>query len=164
MKVQKELKVCPIGLSDDVAKQAVEALYDLLASTYLLSVKTQNYHWNVVGPSFHSLHELFEEQYNEYGDAIDDIAERVRQLGYFVQASSSVYSKYSVVQEEEEFPNAQQMIERLLADHEALANRLRADLAKLEDLEVDVATCDVFVQRISVHDKAAWMLRSHLSA
>ena len=84
MVLRKEQGQCPIGLNEDTAEVAVKALLSLLKKSYLLSIKTQNYHWNVVGAHFHPLHALFEMQYNELAPAIDAIAERVRQLGYFV--------------------------------------------------------------------------------
>ena len=162
--LQKELKVSPIGLTDSQSEQAVEALYSLLSMSYLLATKTQNYHWNVTGAHFHPLHALFEEQYNELMPAIDEVAERIRQLGYFVPGSLSAYSAAGGITEETGFPSSSDMLQRLLADNECVANSMRASFVALESAGVDQVTLDIMMARVSVHDKNSWMLRSHLAS
>jgi starvation-inducible DNA-binding protein len=163
MILQKELEKCPIGLTDEAAEEAVKALLSLLSMSYLLAVKTQNYHWNVTGAHFHPLHALFEEQYNELTPAVDEVAERVRQLGYFVPGTTQFYQHNAVTEEQNDFPDATEMLRRLLADNMAIANQLRRVVPELEKIGVDQVSCDMLSDRVAVHEKNAWMLRSHLA-
>jgi starvation-inducible DNA-binding protein len=134
----------------------------LLADTYALYLKTHMYHWNVTGPSFHSLHMMFEEQYLELRDAVDVIAERIRALGEFAPGSYAEFARLSSVPDEEGVPDAVEMVRRLAAGHEALVRGARPLVTKAENAG-DVATADLVTQRITTHEKTAWMLRSSVA-
>jgi starvation-inducible DNA-binding protein len=131
----------------------------LLADTYALYVKTQGYHWNVVGPEFHSLHLLFEAQYTELALAIDEIAERMRALGAVAPGSLQAFARLSAVEEEDETPDAPQMLLRLIAAHETVVRTAEAVVRRAERAP-DPATVDLATQRLAVHEKALWMLRA----
>lgn len=139
----------------------VDELTHLLADTYVLYLKTQNFHWNVTGPDFHSLHLMFETQYNELADATDEIAERIRALNATAPASFSHFSKLSSLKEENGVPSAQDMLKQLTHDHETIANHLTATITKAEQAQ-DEGTVDLLVQRLRAHQKTAWMLRSSI--
>lgn len=139
----------------------VEALSELLASSYTLYLKTHNYHWNVTGPMFTTLHTLFETQYTELAIAVDQIAERIRTLGAFAPGSYSAFSKLSAVQEETGRPDAKEMIRVLVADQQTIASTARRVIEAAEAAK-DQATADLGTRRIDIHEKNAWMLRSHL--
>lgn len=142
--------------------QAVtDALSALLASSFTLYLKTHNYHWNVTGPMFHTLHGLFEEQYTELWNAVDEIAERIRALGAFAPGSSTAFAEMSTVSEETGRPEAMEMIRILAADNEAVAASAR-QLIEAAEAADDYASEDLGVGRLQVHEKNAWMLRSHL--
>ena len=146
----------------DTQKQAVaDGLSRLLADSYTLYLKTHNYHWNVTGPQFHSLHTLFETQYTELALAVDEIAERIRTLGFPAPGSYSAYAKLTGITESDGPVEARAMIENLLADQETVAESARAVIEGAESLR-DEATVDLLVGRINVHEKNAWMLRSSL--
>lgn len=140
---------------------AVKSLSKLLADSYTLYLKTQNFHWNVTGPNFHSLHNMFEEQYTDLADAVDVIAERIRALGQFAPGAFSIYTEISSIKEETGVPKAQAMVSQLLADHEAVVKTLHEvlDAANAADDEVTISLVD---DRMTVHEKTAWMLRSSL--
>jgi starvation-inducible DNA-binding protein len=142
-------------------KATVEGLSNLLASSYTLYVKTHNYHWNVTGPMFTTLHTLFETQYTELALALDEIAERIRALGAYAPGSFAEFSKLSVVKEETGKPEAKEMIVNLVSDHEAISEAARRVIEAAEAAG-DQATADLGTRRVDVHDKNAWMLRSHL--
>jgi starvation-inducible DNA-binding protein len=139
----------------------VETLSTLLASSYTLYVKTHNYHWNVTGPMFTTLHTLFETQYTELALAVDEIAERIRSIGAFAPGSFTAFSQLSTVHEETGRPEATDMIRNLVADHEAVAEAARRVIEAAE-ADDDQATADLGTRRQDVHQKNAWMLRSHL--
>lgn len=143
---------------EEIAKE----LSKFLADTYTLYLKTQNYHWNVTGMHFNSLHEMFEEQYTDLAEAVDDIAERIRALGFMAPGSFSAYQELTCIAEDEKFPEDKQMILNLLNAHEATAKTANETL-KLADKAGDEVTVDMLIQRINVHQKTAWMLRSLLS-
>ena len=144
------------------AKQAtVEALSELLASSYTLYVKTHNYHWNVTGPMFSALHALFEVQYTEMAIALDEIAERIRSLGAYAPGSFSAFAELSSVKEENSHPKAMEMVANLAADQEIIAGLAANVMAAAEAIN-DQVTVDLAVRRSDVHEKHAWMLRSHL--
>jgi starvation-inducible DNA-binding protein len=144
------------------SKQAVvEALSSLLASSYTLYLKTHNYHWNVTGPMFTTLHTLFEAQYTELATAVDEIAERIRALGAFAPGSYSTFAKLSTVKEETGRPEAKEMIRVLVSDQEAVTSSARRVIEAAEASN-DQASADLGTRRIEVHEKSAWMLRSHL--
>ncbi len=134
-------------------------LHKLLASTYALYLKTQNYHWNVIGPQFQTFHLLFQGQYEELAEAIDEMAERIRALGYFPEGSFETFSKLSLIKGEFGHPGAMEMIQTLLKDHEALIQYMREHLPFVEEQE-DGATADFLNKRLAIHEKASWILRS----
>ena len=139
----------------------IDALSALLASSYMLSLKTQNYHWNVTGPMFTTLHTLFDTQYAELAAAIDEIAERIRALGSFAPGSLAEFSDLSRVKEETGHPDAKEMIRILSEDQEAIDAAARG-VIKSAEAAGDDASVDLGVRRLEVHQKNAWMLRSHL--
>lgn len=139
----------------------VEPLAVLLASSYTLYLKTQNYHWNVTGPMFTTLHTLFETEYTELAAAIDEIAERIRALGAFAPGSLTEFSELSVVKEAKGRTSAKDMIKTLVADQKAVAKAAHAVIEAAETVS-DQASADLGTRRVDVHEKNAWMLRSHL--
>ena len=138
-----------------------EALGHLLADSYTLYLKTHNYHWNVTGPMFNTLHTLFETQYSELALAVDEIAERIRALGAPAPGSYQAFGKLTRVDEETGSPAAMQMIETLASDQDKLVQSAQRVFEAAEKAG-DEASVDLAVGRITVHEKAAWMLRSHL--
>ncbi len=139
----------------------IENLSRFLASTYVLYVKTQNFHWNVRGPRFHALHTLFEEQYRDLQDAVDTIAERIRALNHLSPGSMSEMLKLSQLSEAESSLTEDEMLSELAKDHETIS-RFLTEQIPLAQKEKDEGTADIYIERLRVHDKAAWMLRSHL--
>ena len=139
----------------------VEKLNVLLASTYTLYLKTHNYHWNVTGPMFTTLHTLFESQYNEMALAVDEIAERIRTLGAKAPGSYTAFNSLSAISEETGSPSATEMIEKLVEDQKAIVSAAR-DVIREAENQGDDATADLAIRRIDLHEKSAWMLRSHL--
>jgi starvation-inducible DNA-binding protein len=151
-----------IGI-DDVAREAIaEGLGRLLADSYTLYLKTHNYHWNVTGPMFQTLHLMFETQYNELALAVDLIAERIRSLGVPAPGSYHQFAALSSIPEEDDQPAAEEMIRRLVAGQEAVARTARSVFPVVEQAH-DEATADLLTQRLQVHEKTAWMLRSLLA-
>ena len=148
-----------IGIEDAARKEISDHLGHLLADTYTLYLKTQNFHWNVEGPMFRSLHLMFEEQYIELRDAADEIAERIRSLGYPSPGSYSEFSRLTSIPESEGKPEAMAMVRGLAEGHEAAAKTARAVIAAAEAAG-DVATADLATVRIETHEKTAWMLRA----
>lgn len=136
-----------------------DGLAKLLASTYTLYLKTQNFHWHVTGPLFHSLHRMFEEQYTELATAVDTLAERIRSLGAAAPATFAAFLKLSSIQEETGMLTSLDMVHKLLDDHEKIIHELQA-LMPLAQKKGDEATLDLLIQRTEVHQKTAWMLRS----
>ena len=133
----------------------------LLADSYTLYLKTHNFHWNVRGPMFSTLHTMFEVQYTELALAVDEIAERIRALGERAPGSYMEFSELATVEDTSGTPNAVEMIEQLVDDMGTVVATARS-LFKLADEADDHATADLAVRRIDVHEKNAWMLRSHL--
>lgn len=148
-----------IGIGERDRKMVCKSLSKLLADAYLLYLKTQNYHWNVTGKHFRSLHSLFEEQYREQAEAIDTIAERIRALGEFVPASFSNFVKVTSIREETHVPTADEMIHNLVQGNEAVVAMAREIIVMADECEDDVTT-DLMVNRMQAHEKNAWMLRS----
>jgi starvation-inducible DNA-binding protein len=142
-------------------QSVVEALSRLLADSYTLYLKTHNYHWNVKGPMFTTLHTLFQQQYTELQTAVDEIAERIRALGAYAPGSYSEYSKIAVVKEEKGRPNAIQMIRNLVKD-QAIVKDAAQRLIDAAQAVGDEASADLGIRRVQTHDKNAWMLQSHL--
>ncbi len=153
--------VIDIGIDDDKRKAIADGLSHLLADTYTLYLKTHNYHWNVTGPMFNTLHLMFETQYNELALAVDLIAERIRALGYPAPGSYSQYAKLSVIKESETVPPAMEMIADLVKGQEAVIRTARKMFPHVEAAS-DEPTADLLTQRMQIHEKTAWMLRSML--
>jgi starvation-inducible DNA-binding protein len=149
------------GLPAKAKKDIATQLNSVLADTFTLYLKTHNYHWNVVGPRFRELHLMFEEEYNELWMAADLIAERIRALGHIAPATYREYAALTSVPEPKRIPAAKAMISELLQGHEICANTSRKALDVAEAAD-DQVTVDLLTQRIQVHDKTAWMLRSML--
>lgn len=147
------------GIADAARKEISEGVSQLLADTYTLYVKTHGYHWNVTGPMFRSLHLMFEEQYMDLREAVDVIAERIRALGFTAPGSYGEFARLSTVADEEGAPEAAEMVRRLVEGHEAVIRTARDLVGVAEDAR-DVATADLATQRIDIHEKTAWMLRS----
>ncbi|MBN2177258.1 MAG: DNA starvation/stationary phase protection protein [Demequinaceae bacterium] len=146
-----------IGAQDVTA--LVAGLSKLLADTYTLYTQTQGYHWNVTGPTFGQLHTMFETQYIELRDAVDEIAERIRALGKPSPGSLAEFRELASVQDKGPAQDAAEMVANLAAGHEAIARTARP-LVKVAEDAVDVATADLITGRIVIHEKTAWMLRA----
>jgi len=142
-------------------KKIAAAASKLLADSYTLYLKTHNYHWNVKGPMFTTLHTLFETEYLELALAVDEIAERIRSLGQPAPGSYTAFAKLAKVQEAVEVPAATKMIEDLVADQAILVSSAK-DLFDVASAADDQGTADLATRRMQVHEKNAWMLRSHL--
>ena len=151
-----------IGISKKDRKSIADGLSKLLADTYTLYLKTHNFHWNVEGPMFNTLHLMFETQYNELALAVDAIAERIRALGHPAPGSYAAYAKLSSIKEEIGVPKAEEMIRQLVDGQEAVARTARAVFPSAEKAG-DEPTADLLTQRLQIHEKTAWMLRSLLS-
>lgn len=140
-------------------KPVTDALKQILADTYTLQLKTQNYHWNVEGPNFHGLHTLFEQQYTDLFAAVDLIAERIRALGEKAPGSYAEFAKLTKMKEANVAHDSHAMAKDLMQSNETMAQQLKKALAVAEKAD-DASTADLLTQRITTHDKAAWMLRS----
>lgn len=135
-----------------------DELKHFLADTYALYIKTQNFHWNVEGPHFFSLHKMFEEQYQELAGAVDEIAERIRSLGVIAPGSLSQFMQLTSIKDEKGSLSADKMVSHLMKDHEALSQSALQMIVKAQKAH-DEGTVDLLIERSKVHDKAAWMLR-----
>ena len=133
----------------------------LLADSYTLYLKTHNFHWNVTGPMFNTLHTMFEEQYTALALAVDEVAERIRALGFPAPGSYAAYARLTSVAESEDVPGATDMVAQLVAAHETVARTAREIFPSAED-GGDEVTVDLLTQRLQYHEKTAWMLRSIL--
>jgi len=142
-------------------KKTVKALSRLLADSYTLYLKTHNYHWNVTGPMFTTLHTLFETEYTDLALAVDEIAERIRAVGARAPGSYSEFTQLASVKEDTSSPDAKDMIRNLVADQQTVVEGAKKVMQAAEAIG-DQATADLGVRRIEVHEKNAWMLRSHL--
>jgi starvation-inducible DNA-binding protein len=151
--------VVNIGIPEAERKKIADGLAHLLADTYTLYLKTHFYHWNVTGPMFNSLHLMFETQYTELALAVDAIAERIRSLGFLAPGSYSAYATLSTIDEDPGVPDADTMIANLVKGQEAVARTARAVFPAAE-AGSDEATADLLTQRLQIHEKTAWMLRS----
>jgi starvation-inducible DNA-binding protein len=150
-----------IGMKDKDRKAIADGLSKLLADSYTLYLKTHNFHWNVTGPMFNTLHLMFMAQYTEQWNALDLIAERIRALGELVPGSSAAYSKLTSIKEAKGVPEAMEMVQELVDGQEAVARTARSLLSVAEKGN-DQPTLDILTQRLQVHEKTAWMLRSLL--
>lgn len=150
-----------IGIGEKDRQKIAEGLSRVLADTYTLYLKTHNFHWNVTGPQFNTLHTMFETQYTELALAVDLIAERIRALGHHAPGSYKQYSKLSSIEEADGVPAATDMIKQLVEGHEAVAKTARKVFPAAEKAD-DQPTADLMTERLQVHEKTAWMLRSML--
>ena len=150
-----------IGISEQDRKTIAEGLSRLLADSYTLYLKTHNYHWNVTGPMFNTLHLMFEQQYTELAMAVDLVAERIRALGHPAPGSYKAYAALTSIDEETGAPDATEMIRQLVKGQEAVVRTARAVFPAAEAAN-DEPTCDLLTQRMQIHEKNAWMLRSML--
>ena len=151
-----------IGIPEAARQEIAGGLNKVLADTYTLYLKTHNYHWNVTGPMFNTLHLMFETQYNELWTAVDLIAERIRSLGEFAPGSYAQFGQLTSISEADGVPEATEMIEDLVNGHEAAARTARAAFEAAEQAN-DQPTADLLTQRLQAHEKTAWMLRSMLA-
>jgi starvation-inducible DNA-binding protein len=165
MATSKTLKVVDglrpdIGLQTKQRTQMAEQLAAFLATTYTLYLKTLYYHWNVTGPSFHSLHKMFEEQYENLHEAGDAIAERIRALGHMTPGTTREFLELSAISEDESLPrDPRQMVKNLLKDNESASLAARIVLKNAQEVE-DEVTADMLIERMAYHDEVAWMLRA----
>ncbi|MCG8383016.1 MAG: DNA starvation/stationary phase protection protein [Gammaproteobacteria bacterium] len=150
-----------IGISEENREAIAKGLSHLLADSYTLYLKTHNYHWNVTGPMFNTLHLMFENQYTELATAVDEIAERIRALGFPAPGSYAAFSALSSIEEATGSPSAEEMIKQLVEGQEAVVRTARG-IFPLADDASDEPTADLLTQRMQVHEKTAWMLRSLL--
>lgn len=150
-----------IGISEKDRSQIVVGLSRLLADTYSLYLMTHNFHWNVKGPMFETLHLMFEKQYTELASAVDLIAERIRALGLAAPGTYQEFAELTSIREERGVPQAKQMIRRLLLGQEAVIRTARAAFPAAEKAQ-DQPTVDLLTERMQQHEKTAWMLRSML--
>jgi starvation-inducible DNA-binding protein len=152
-----------IGIEPQDRKAIAESLSRVLADSYILYLKTHNFHWNVTGPMFQTLHLMFMGQYTEMWNALDPIAERIRALDYPAPGSYKRYAELASIKEEEGVPPAKEMIRQLVEGQEAVARTVRAAF-KVAEAASDQPTADLLTQRMEIHEKNAWMLRSLLKA
>ena len=151
-----------IGIPEEQRREIADGLSRLLADTYTLYLKTHNFHWNVTGPMFNTLHTMFETQYNELALAVDEIAERIRALGFPAPGSYAAYAELSSIPEAEGVPAANDMISQLAEGQETVARTAR-EVFGAADGANDQPTADLLTQRMNLHEKNAWMLRSFLA-
>jgi len=150
-----------IGIPADKREEIVRHLSAVLGDTYTLYLKTHNYHWNVTGPMFQTLHLMFETEYNELALAVDEIAERIRALGAPAPGTLREFSQLSSIAEDTDAPDAMEMVRRLVAGQEAVVKTARAAFTIAEKAK-DQPTADLLTRRMQIHEKTAWMLRSLL--
>ncbi|MBT5571063.1 MAG: DNA starvation/stationary phase protection protein [Alphaproteobacteria bacterium] len=148
-----------IGIPENQRQDIADGLSRLLADTYTLYLKTHNYHWNVTGPMFNTLHLMFETQYNELALAVDEIAERIRALGFAAPGSYAAYAELSSIPEANDVPVAEDMIRQLAEGQETVVRTAR-EVFPTAEAGSDEATADLLTQRMQIHEKNAWMLRS----
>ncbi len=160
-----KMKTLPIniGIDENDRREIAAGLSRLLADTYTLYLKTHNFHWNVTGPMFQTLHLMFEQQYNELALAVDLIAERIRALGFPAPATYKEFLQLSSIKEDAGVPSAEEMIGLLVEGQESVVRTARS-VFPLVDKANDEPTADLLTQRMQVHEKTAWMLRSLLAA
>jgi len=150
------------GIDAATREKIGQGLSRLLADSYTLYLKTHNFHWNVTGPMFNTLHLMFEQQYTELALAVDLIAERIRALGVAAPGSYRQFADLTSIREETGVPTAEEMVRQLVADQETVVRTARAILPLVDDAH-DEPTADLLTQRMQIHEKTAWMLRSLLA-
>lgn len=158
--MEKVMKI-DIGISEKERAGIAKGLSRFLADTYTLYLKTHNFHWNVTGPMFQTLHLMFMDQYNEAWMAVDLIAERIRALGFPAPGSYGEFSSLSSIRESKGVPNAKDMIKQLVEGQQAVVRTAR-EIFPLAEKAGDQPTLDLLTQRMQIHEKNAWMLRSLL--
>jgi starvation-inducible DNA-binding protein len=151
-----------IGIDEASRNAIVEGLERVLADTYTLYLKTHNFHWNVTGPQFNDYHAMFMTQYTELWSAVDLVAERIRALGSFAPGSYKDFARLTRIAEADGVPSAKDMIRQLVEGHETVIRTAREALAPAEGAN-DQASLDLLTERLTVHEKTAWMLRSLLA-
>lgn len=151
-----------IGIGKKEREKIAEGLSRLLADSFTLYLKTHNFHWNVTGPMFNTLHVMFMDQYTELWNALDLIAERIRALGEFAPGSYAELMKLGSIADAVGAPDATAMLRQLLDGHEAVIRTARSVFPAAERAS-DEATCDLLTQRLNIHEKTAWMLRAMLA-
>lgn len=150
-----------IGINKKDRGKIAEGLSRLLADSYTLYLTTHNFHWNVTGPMFNTLHLMFEEQYTELAEAVDAVAERIRSLGFPAPGTYSEFVKLTSLKEPKAGLSAEDMVRHLVKGHEAVTRTARELMPKVNDAN-DEPSADLLTQRMQVHEKTAWMLRSLL--
>lgn len=150
-----------IGIDERQRVRIADGLSRLLADSYTLYLKTHNYHWNVTGPQFNTLHQMFETQYTELATAVDEIAERIRSLGVRAPGSYGEFAKLTSIEEGSGEESAEEMTRQLVLGHEAVARTARETFGAADEAG-DEPTADLLTQRMQIHEKTAWMLRSML--
>lgn len=159
MQAKAEISDIHTGLRDRDRGALADGLSRALAETYVLYLKTQGFHWNVVGPMFYGLHKMTEEQYEDLASAVDTLAERIRAVGYPAPASFAQFIELSSISEATEVPTAEDAITTLVDDHERVSRTFRESIKIADELD-DVVSADMLTQRLQFHENAAWMLRS----
>ncbi len=149
-------------LSPEIIDQITEKLSHIVSDTFVLYIKTLNFHWNMVGKEFYMYHHLLQEQYEEHQEAIDQLAERIRMLGRPSPGSMKSFLKKACLKESEGLKSAEVMIQELVDDHEALVEHCHAIIQFTDEVH-DQGTADLLTERIRSHSKQAWLLRSHLT-
>ena len=150
------------GIERKDRRKLAERMGEALASTYVLYHKTHAFHWNITGPLFYSVHKMTDEQYRDLAAAIDDIAERIRAIGFPAPSGLARYAKESAVEDDTDVSDPKHMINRLAKDHQKVAKQLRDAVAEAEQAD-DVYTADLLTARIGAHEEAAWMLNALLA-
>lgn len=163
MQTQDKTMPVNIGINDQDRKDIADGLSRLLADSYTLYLKTHNFHWNVTGPMFNTLHLMFETQYTELATAVDEIAERIRALGYPAPGTYSDFARLTSIKETNGVPKAEDMIRLLVEGQESVVRTARSIFPVVEKVN-DEPTADLLTQRMQVHEKNAWMLRSLLES
>ena len=160
-KATLNLPTIDIGIAEKDRAKVADGLARVLADTFSLYLKTHGYHWNVEGPMFNTLHLMFQEQYTELWNALDAIAERIRSLGHLAPGSYKAFAKLASIEYSDDVPEALAMVRELVKGHEAVARTVR-EVFPVAEKAGDEATVDLLTQRLQVHEKTAWMLRSLL--
>ena len=150
-----------IGINEEKTKEIAKGVSSVLADTYTLYLKTQNFHWNVTGPRFHQLHAMFEEHYTEMAEAIDEVAERIRALGHKSPGTFKEFLQLTSISEETGDIQPDDMIKKLIEGHESISRKSR-EVVQMASEYNDEATADLLTSRMKTHEKTAWMLRSFL--
>jgi starvation-inducible DNA-binding protein len=159
--MSKKAKI-QIGINDRDRKQITDGVSALLADSYMLYIKTHNFHWNVEGPMFNTLHVMFMDQYTELWNALDTLAERIRALGEYAPGSYKQFAALTSIEESDKVPKAEKMIAELIRGHEIVIQTARKLLPVCDECHDDV-TAGILTDRLEIHEKTSWMLRSLLA-